>query len=510
MRKINSFKNMVADLSYILVSMVLRFFLIRIIVKNLGTEYGGLDSFFSQVIGYLNLADLGFSTAALYKLYDPIREKNGKRIDSIYDSLSKIYRYLTLVILFCGTVFSFFIDFFIKNSYTIGTVKIKVFFIIYLLSVLIPNLYIGKLTIINSTQKIYKLNKWIYPLEIIKITLQILFILNFKSYILSLGSILFINLLIMACVEIYFKKNHNNKKLKDKDVLKELIIDSKDVFAHKFSSVIVDGTDYITLTYFTSLTSVNLFANYNMMFIAVKGIIGKIFKATIPSVGDLIAENNVIKIRSVFYKMFIFGNYLSFVSIFCFINFTEDFIKIWLGKNFVLSKSTLILFILNFYINLIMGIFVIFKSAKGLYKDDIRYVYVQAITNLILSIYLAPKLGINGVLIGTLIGNILGLIYPKIKIVTKKILLESPKTLMIYFFKLFLIFIVFTILNKYILATILKYFINISTIYSLFISLFIYLFISSLILVLLFLFFLDVRIFVMLLLKKIINVMKTK
>ncbi len=81
MRKINSFKNMVADLSYILVSMVLRFFLIRIIVKNLGTEYGGLDSFFSQVIGYLNLADLGFSTAALYKLYDPIREKNGKTKD---------------------------------------------------------------------------------------------------------------------------------------------------------------------------------------------------------------------------------------------------------------------------------------------------------------------------------------------------------------------------------------------------------------------------------------------
>lgn len=447
MRIINSIKNISVDLIFFIANMLIKFILIRVIITNLGAEYAGLNSFFSQVVGYLNLADLGFSTASLYKLYKPIRLNDESRIEEIHYGLNYIYKILTLLILFIGFIVSLKIDIFINASSSLSIQTIQIYFLIFLVSVLIPNLYIDKLTIIQSTQKLYKINIYIYTLDFIKSIMQIVAIIVFNSFLYSLICVVFISLVKLGIVQIYYLKNYTYKKSRNIDVVKELIRESKDIFAHKFSSVIVDGTDYITLSTFTSLTNVNLFANYNILFTAVKGIVGKLFQGTTPSVGDMIIEGNIKKIREVFYKMLVLNNLFTLFAVFGLLNYTKDFITIWIGNIFVLSKFTLVLFIVNFYINSVMSVFVIFKGAQGLYKDDVKFVYLQALSNLFFSILLVQKYDMNGVLIGTLIGNSIGLIYPKINIVYNKVLKQEVKILLRYYYKLIVISIIALIIS---------------------------------------------------------------
>jgi len=241
------------------------------------------------------------------------------------------------------------------------------------------------------------------------------------------------------------------KKYKDSlETIKELIQDVKNIFIHKFSYVVVDGTDYITLSYFLGLKNVNLYANYNLIIIALKGISSRFFNAIMPSVGDLLVDSSKEKVNNIFMKMFLLANFISIFFILGIYNFIGDFITIWLDSKFILPKVTLVLFLINFYINTTMSIFVIFKNSKGIFKDDIKFVYAQAFFNLLFSILLVQKYWINGILLGTLIGNLVGLVYPKIKIVYKKILNQSPLILLKYFSGILVIFMLTAIINKYI------------------------------------------------------------
>ena len=82
---------------------------------------------------------------------------------------------------------------------------------------------------------------------------------------------------------------------------------------------------------------------------------------------------------------------------------TEPFVTIWLGKDFVMSRGILFVSIITFYLKGINSGIDIAKNAAGLYYPD-RYVPIfEAILNLVLSIFLANKIGLLGVLVGTLV-----------------------------------------------------------------------------------------------------------
>jgi hypothetical protein len=164
----------------------------------------------------------------------------------------------------------------------------------------------------------------------------------------------------------------------------------------------------------------------------------------------------------------------------------------------------MIFFVLNFYINTVMSIFAIFIGAKGLYKIGLIYIYIQASTNLILSIVLVNYFGINGVLMGTLIGNLVGLVYPKIKIVYRYILNLKEQEIIIYFIKIF-VFVFFYLNITLMIKRELDKFIKIDGIYYFISSILIYIIVSSIFLIPFFLIFKETRIFTVNTLRKLFS-----
>ena len=85
----------------------------------------------------------------------------------------------------------------------------------------------------------------------------------------------------------------------------------------------------------------------------------------------------------------------------------DDFICMWLGKTFVLSFLLKVLLIADFYITIVYAPCYEFNNSKGLFSLEKNIMLLGAITNIVTSIILSYILRIEGVLIGTVISQII-------------------------------------------------------------------------------------------------------
>ena len=74
----NALRIIVFGTVYKVINIVLPFASRTVILYVLGTEYLGLSSLFSSILGFLSLAELGVGGAMIYSMYKPIAENDNK------------------------------------------------------------------------------------------------------------------------------------------------------------------------------------------------------------------------------------------------------------------------------------------------------------------------------------------------------------------------------------------------------------------------------------------------
>ena len=102
----------------------------------------------------------------------------------------------------------------------------------------------------------------------------------------------------------------------------------------------------------------------------------------------------------------------------------------------MLPKISVILILINLFIQMIRGVTDIFKTVSGFF-DDIYAPFLEGILNLIFSLIMVQKMQLNGVIIGTLISNLVIILILKPILVFKRCFeqkgIKYLKTLMKYF-----------------------------------------------------------------------------
>jgi O-antigen/teichoic acid export membrane protein len=118
-----------------------------------------------------------------------------------------------------------------------------------------------------------------------------------------------------------------------------------------------------------------------------------------------------------------------FIALFTSITFFaifQPFVELWIGKQYLLALSFVFLLALNIYIGAIHEILYYFRSCFGNYESDRIYMILAAVINLSLSITLAPKFGVSGIMIGTDIG-LLFIWYGRMKVFFNQYLKSTSK-----------------------------------------------------------------------------------
>ena len=86
-----SMLNAEVNLLFYFLSLFLAFFSRKIFLDNLGADFIGLTGTLTNILGYLNLSELGISASIGYFLFKPLQINNRKEIQDILSLLGFLY-----------------------------------------------------------------------------------------------------------------------------------------------------------------------------------------------------------------------------------------------------------------------------------------------------------------------------------------------------------------------------------------------------------------------------------
>lgn len=208
-----------------------------------------------------------------------------------------------------------------------------------------------------------------------------------------------------------------------------------------FSYVIFSGTDTIMITKIAGLKAAGLYANYMSVSNMIVTFMVMVKGSLTASIGNFIAERNGGHIYELFKKLLFAYMLVSFLCIGCFMLLVNPFIRVWIGERFLLSKSTVILFawVMMLGNGGFIGLFTAFKWAGGVYEKD-QYCYlVEAFLNVLLSVVLGVRYGMDGILLATVLSSMVTVcstLYVLAKYLFAVSVVELIKTVTSYIFLL--------------------------------------------------------------------------
>jgi hypothetical protein len=171
---------------------------------------------------------------------------------------------------------------------------------------------------------------------------------------------------------------------------------------HKISDFVLVSTKEFLIYLFSSLTIVAYYGNYVIVLTRINQLLLSLLTSMQAGIGHLIAENNVRKTMTVFWEIVALRYFITGVFIFAIYRLIEPFIALWLGKEYLLDKSILLLILVNVFFFQTKDTVISFVQGYGLF-DDIGAPLIEASLNLSMSILLGKFYGIQGVLTGSII-----------------------------------------------------------------------------------------------------------
>ena len=98
--------NMVVNVGGQLMNQVLLFISRMVFIHYLSAAYLGVNGLFTDVLGILNLAELGVGTAMIYSLYEPAAKNDEHRLAQLMNLYRLLYRIVAVVVLLVGLLLS--------------------------------------------------------------------------------------------------------------------------------------------------------------------------------------------------------------------------------------------------------------------------------------------------------------------------------------------------------------------------------------------------------------------
>lgn len=406
-----SLKNAQVALMFYFIQLVLGFFSRKAFFDYLGSEVLGLNTTASNLLGFLNLAELGVSAAVGYFLYQPLYDKDYDKLNKLVSLQGWIYRNVAFFIIIASAILMcFFPMIFSKSPLPIWYAYLT--FGVLLFSSLLGYFRNYRQIVLYADQKEYKIKEYVQGSTIIKTILQILTMTFLPYPFFSWLLLEFIGAIAATIIlNQIIRKNYpwlKTKVSEGKNYLKEypeVLKKTGQAFFHRIGGVILNQSSPLIIYGFTSLTTVALYGNYILIVSKVGSLLSSVFGSTGAAIGNLVASKDTPRIIRVFWELYDSRMCISVIALLCLYHLTNPFITIWLGKEYCLSNTFLILYIALNSISMTRTTVDNYINAYGLFKD-VWAPLVEAGLNIGFSILLGYFFELNGIIIGILISQL--------------------------------------------------------------------------------------------------------
>lgn len=398
--------NTISSLVFQIATIVCGFILPRLILERFGSEVNGLINSITQFLSIISFLDFGVGAVFQSSLYKPLAESDTEGLSKIFVSGQKFFVRLAEILL-CYVVFLIFAyplifnrDFgFIFTSTLIAVMSISLF----------AQYYFGMANslLLSADQRGYIS----YNAQILTVVLNTLI-----CYILiKAGTSIHIVKLTTSCIYLvrplflkkYVARHYQiNTKIKNEG---EPLTQKWNGLAQHFSSVLLESSDTIILTIFSTLSYVSIYSMYYLVIAGLKQLFTSATNGVQALIGDLYARQDSKGLLSVFSwtewaihtcVTFVFGCTTILIVPFILIytrELTDANYDQPLFAVLIVSAYAMYCYRLPYHIVI---------KAAGHYKQTQRCYLISAILNIVLSVILVKRLGLAGVAIGTLIAMV--------------------------------------------------------------------------------------------------------
>ena len=314
--KNRQFLNLVSGLICQAVTAVSGIIIPSLMIKTYGSVLNGLVTLVTQMMAYLSLVEAGLTSASLVSLFKPMAEKNYEEASSIMAAIKKFYNKIA--------------NFFLVGSFICGLGAIVVikdeipYLTIWLVTFSVAGASYVSFRFLNKYKVLLQADNRIFVVNIVHtigIILQFitsLFFIRQKINIASTrGIIIGTNLLEWAFLLFITRKTLpkiNCMVTPKLDAIKQ----RKDIIVHQILALVLNNTDVLLLTVFSSsISAVSIYTAYAMIGTLIHNTLNSflnMFSAKMGqrySVGDYNGVQNLLKKYEVIYDIALFTLYCS-------------------------------------------------------------------------------------------------------------------------------------------------------------------------------------------------------
>lgn len=395
--------NIITTLLYQIVNIISGFILPNFFLRYYGSEINGLVSSVTQFLVIISLSECGVGAVVQAALYKPIAENNEKEISRIYKSSTNFFNRISKMLL--GYMIILIIIFPLIISKCFSSFFIGVLIIAITLSMLAQYyLAITYRLILNAAQLSY--------IQMIVGTITIIMNVIVSVVLMEKGASIQVVKLISSM--IYLIQPLIYKKVVDKyyKIDKNIKIEDEPLkqkwngFAQHIATVVLENTDVMILTFFSTLSNVSVYVIYHLVTNGIKLLFTSIVNNMKSLLGDMYAKNEKKLLDDTFTKF----EWIMHISVTFVYSVTAvliiPFIKVYTRG---INDMNYILPIFGTLMCLAMAIYTIrlpysqMVLVVGHFKQTQISAVVEAILNLSISIVVVFKFGLVGVAIGTIV-----------------------------------------------------------------------------------------------------------
>lgn len=413
-----SLLNARVNLIFYFLTLILSFFSRKIFLDTLGADFVGLTGTLQNLLGFLNLAELGIGSAIGYVLYKPLFEHDEGKINEIISVFGYLYRWIGFIILGAGIVLACFLPLIFPNTeFEMGVIFFAYFS--FLASSLIGYFANYKQTLLGADQKNYVVTAYIQTATIIKTLIQMASAYYTGSYYLWVAIELTFGIIYSFILNWKINQVYpwlRSEVCQGKQLFKkypEVMKYTKQLFVHRISAFAQFQMTPILTYAFVSLQTVAYYGNYIIIIDKISKFISSLFGSVSAGVGNLIAEGNKEKILQVYWELFSIQFFVIGIVIFGLFNFVNPFITLWIGNEYLLSDIVLFLLLINFFLGLSRYVNDPFIFGFGLFYD-MWAPLTEALIFIIVAVTGGYYWGLSGIILGNVISTfiIIGLWKP--------------------------------------------------------------------------------------------------
>ena len=392
-------------------TILLNFIVRTIFIHCLNEAYLSVNGLYSNILTVLSLAELGFGSAMVYRMYAPVAVKDYQKTAALLHFYKKIYAIIGAVIFGLGLCVIPFMDYIIKDRPNVS--GLTLYYILFLINTTISYWFASyKASVLYADQKEYIKTNVQNATTILQSVLQIVLLLIFRKYLLyllvQLGCNIILNLYVAHLVDKRYPqiRKHQDARLTS-DERGQIKKDAEALVLSRFGHVALNGTDNIIISAVVGVLWVGRLSNYTLICDSVTSVLCQITAAITGSLGNFFATEDKHAGYALFKKVEFLNFWLYGFSFVALVILLDPFVQIWAGGRFVLGLPISIAIAINFFVTGYMNTLWVFRSTLGLFKQGKFRPILVAILNVVLSIILGKLWDVFGVLFATFLSRAL-------------------------------------------------------------------------------------------------------